>query len=814
MRLCNQIEITISQTPPEHSSMKTFINSASQLRKLCAVSLVTMGCAAATAFGDPNATVDYSWNKTTTPNSWSLGANWTPTAPDGGPDAAGLFVTINTNITATNTINLFNTGDAGDATKTLGRLDIGDTNGSNGFTIAAGTGAGVLDFNGNGGAAILNQVSTSGSNIISAPITLSTALNVSNASAANLSLGGVISGSNSITVNSTGTGAVTFSSASNSFSGLFINAGRATLDVNATSGTQGGTGGITLGNTAASTSNATLAFTTGNNDRTFASNITVAAGSSGTLSIVTTSTTQGRATLTGNIALNHDLVLTSNTSTLGGTGSNFAGLNLGGVITGSNSLIIDNSGLTNARVSVYGANSSSYTGTTIIRHGILTADAGNLGTGTVFLGDSATSGIGNARLEARVGGTTLANNITVAAGSGSRELAARNGGAAATYSGLITLNKDLTLDPTGGGSSITLSGKITGAGGLTKINANGVTLSGSTANDYTGTTQVNAGTLTLNKINGTTATNAVSGDLVIGNGTAAATVFLAPTSAGNDQIKDTSAVTINNTATTFGTLNLNSKSETIGSLGDANGAGSGAGSVALGTNAATGLTTGGNNNSTTFSGVISGSGFVTKTGTGTMTYAGANANTYTGVTTVNGGTLLLQKSDGVNAIAGNVKVNSTATLQLGQNNQINTTSAVELAGGKLNTGGFSDTVGTLTLSANSVLDLANGASILNFANSSTTFGSGTFTLAIHNWTGSLTGGGTDQVFFGSDNTGLTQQQLDRITFFSDSGTTSLGSAKILSSGEIVAIPEPAAALAGCMLLALAGFSRRRTVRRA
>ena len=77
---------------------------------------------------------------------------------------------------------------------------------------------------------------------------------------------------------------------------------------------------------------------------------------------------------------------------------------------------------------------------------------------------------------------------------------------------------------------------------------------------------------------------------------------------------------------------------------------------------------------------------LTKTGTGTLTISGNN--TYSGPTTVTQGTLTLGNNNAIKAGAATP------------------VSSLVLNGGTFATGGFSDTLGTLTLAANSILDLA------------------------------------------------------------------------------------------------------------
>ena len=211
---------------------------------------------------------------------------------------------------------------------------------------------------------------------------------------------------------------------------------------------------------------------------------------------------------------------------------------------------------------------------------------------------------------------------------------------------------------------------------------------------------------------------------------------------------------------------------------------------------------------------------MTKSTAGTVVLTGAN--TYTGATTINasGGTLT---AGAVNALGGtsSVTINTGGTLLLADGtttNHINNSATMVLAGGTFNTAGLSEHgsvgMGPLSLTSSSVINLASGASIINFANSSGQPWTGT--LNIWNWSGNIDiGNGTDQVIFGTDNTALTLAQLNQVTFYSDSGSTSLGTAIFApdNDGEIVpfttVVPEPSTWVAGSLVFATLIFLQRR-----
>ena len=282
------------------------------------------------------------------------------------------------------------------------------------------------------------------------------------------------------------------------------------------------------------------------------------------------------------------------------------------------SAVVRNGGLTkasNGNLQLTGAN--TYDGLTTISNGFIeVANASALGStvaGTVM----ANSGVSAYLLVEGVSvvGEALTNNSTLA------EFRSSGG---AGWSGNIVLNSQLDILPFGGTNN--LSGVISGVGAVTKSQTGMLVYSGAGANTYTNTTTVIAGTLQLNK---TVTDGAIQGDLVIGDGTGGANADIVRL-VGNPQI----ATVCNVTIASSGLLDLNEISEGISTV-------SGSGEVDTGSTGTGALVINGNG-STTYSGLIIGTGDVFKSGTGTFTLAGNN--TYSGLTTVNNGTLLVNGS--------------------------------------------------------------------------------------------------------------------------------------------------------------------------
>jgi autotransporter-associated beta strand protein len=272
---------------------------------------------------------------------------------------------------------------------------------------------------------------------------------------------------------------------------------------------------------------------------------------------------------------------------------------------------------------------------------------------------------------------------------------------------------------------------------------------------------------------------------------------------GNDRLASGASVAVNST------LDLGGYSQTLAGL-------TGSGVVTNSANTLTLNVASGNN---TFAGSIKGDGGFTKSGSGTATLTGVNS--YTGATTVNNSSLSLSNSGFLSGTT-NVIVGSGSTFLIGASNQVNSAAQLTLSGGTISMGGNgstragSQTLSTLTLTANSVIDFANLS-----GTSSLTFGSigglsSNSTLSIYNWNGTTVWGtpsqtgGAGQYTQLYDLSSLSTTELSYISFYSGSGTGFLGTGTF-SGNEIVPVPEPAVVIAAMMLIGWLAASHRTTL---
>jgi len=350
--------------------------------------------------------------------------------------------------------------------------------------------------------------------------------------------------------------------------------------------------------------------------------------------------------------------------------------------------------------------------------------------------------------------------------------------------GTLTLAGNITSGAGTGGELLFLNGQNTGTNTISGVISDNTSSNQTSLDVFEGTWALSA----ANTFSGSANSSPISGTLINANG---GVLLLDNTNALENTtvyIENANGLTFNNSASnvTASTYNVGALSDvdpnngqtfTPEALTDING------------HAIT-LVAGSNNASTEYDGVLSGNGGLTKVGTGTMLLSGATSgNTYTGMTTVSGGELDLDKTgSGANAIAidGNATV-SGGVLKLLLSNQIDTGATVAVTSGTLNFNGKNQTINSLSNSGGTVL-----------------YGTGTVTITDPSWSGgtnTITGttnfgsldvsGGTNTVGTSSANSGTLTVGGDYTTpgtGLTFSGTSTFTAMTVNSGGTLALSP--------------------------
>jgi autotransporter-associated beta strand protein len=333
----------------------------------------------------------------------------------------------------------------------------------------------------------------------------------------------------------------------------------------------------------------------------------------------------------------------------------------------------------------------------------------NNGTGSVFPQNSDAFGTGpvvmnGSTIYSTPASYTFANALTL---NGATLRVGGGAGKSVNWTGPVSVTGDSIIQCDGGTAGITLSGSVTNNGFTLSSAPNGManTISGPISGSGTIMAATFAtGTLNLNAAN------------PFGGSYRAALGFL---KIGGPNAMQNGTLDMN--AADTGTVNLNNLNATLGALTGSRNLGLGSGTVSIGNN----------HLSTAYSGMLSGSGSLAKTGNGTLTLSGTNS--YTGTTSVNVGTLALGASNVLPA------------------------TALSIGNATLDAATFTDTLGTLEVTATTAkINLGSGAA-LAFANSSAV----DWTGGTLNLTGTFVPGVS--IRFGTASGGLTSIQLGLIS---------------------------------------------------
>jgi fibronectin-binding autotransporter adhesin len=679
---------------------------------------------------------------------------------------AAVTIGRNINVTTGNTGTTTVGGVSADNSTFTGNITLGSTTtAGHNLSLAAAAGGSVTlsgtisDFAGITGAkgsltkTDLGTVVLKGANTYAGAMTVSAgALNIQNATAlggiaagttvssgAALQIqGGTTVGAEALGINGGGVandGALRNISGSNSYAGAI------TLQSASTIASDAGT--LTLSNTVA---NGGFTSTFGGAGNVTANGVISGSGAlvkngSGTLTLAGSNTFSGGATLNGGTTVTYasglgassgavninaatlEVAATTTTSrnfVLGSSASAFVvdpslTFTVGGVISGAGNLCSSGTGT----LTLTGAN--TYTGMTNLTAGTLNIqNSSALGTSGVGAGTAISSG---AALQYQ-GGITVADSLALSGTGvgGTGALVSVNG--TNTHTGAITLAGSALIAANagkliisagiddagagkqvnfGGGGDIAVSGVVSGTTAVVKDGSGTLALSG--ANTYGGGTTLNAGTLSISDDSGL---GGIGSSLLINAGTL----------------------------------------EVAGSFSTSR-------AISLGNSASTIQTDPSSNYSITSA--LAGSGALTKTGTGTLLLTGTN--TYSGGTTINAGTVVVNSASSLGALSGSLNLNagvldiasgfttsrtvnvgsSTSTFQVDPG-QIYTNSAgiagsgglTKNGAGKMVIGGNSTFTGATTVNAGTLVAAAPSGSALGLTVSVTINSGGQIQLGASN----------------------------------------------------------------------------------
>jgi autotransporter-associated beta strand protein len=435
---------------------------------------------------------------------------------------------------------------------------------------------------------------------------------------------------------------------------------------------------------------------------------------------------------------------TPQTLTIGGSGDT--------VITGT----VATGGASANGLVIWGGNvtltqANTYTGATTLSAGTLVLDFSAAGAPTnniINSGNSLVMSAGGINLKGAGGSATNSQSVVMTNAAGLSQIAVNNNGSTGTTT--------LALTPTGLGSrtaGATINIDLSqGLGG--NANGNAITTIATAATQGWATVKDASGT-GFARYSGTNVVRLTGQTTLAGSSNASATDFI--TAPVGNSTTGSPYLSISAASPSYNSLTIDTGSATGANVLDLNGKTvtlTNKGVLLTGSNDFTIQGTGqlgsggnevivqqmGSGNLTINSAIGSTSAFLTKSGPGTLTLGGTQ--TYTGPTTVNQGTLVLNANI---STASNMAIND-GTVRLGDSDRISNGNAMTMkSGGTLDLNGFNETItslsmdagatvnggnsSTLTLSGATPISLAGGSREASVINSNVNFtNSGTVTI--------------------------------------------------------------------------------------